>query len=601
MPASPAAMYRIADEGNLAAANDMVNNVWDVPRSAPVKLPDPAELTWGEDPYHDAYWRFQFYSLRPTSNLLWAYETTKKPVYATTLVAILRSFANYDATNPPLDRTRLGYKHGAAFRAMILTDDYVRLSSAGVLPPDVATMLRTSIAKLAVFLANPINYDGTYNHGFTEAAALLLVAVNFPGLQGVATLKQLAMTRLTALMENTVGSDGVEIERSPFYDFYVFDLALQVEDWAALSGVDLPVEFTDRVASMVRYATDIIWPNGQIPLIGSSVQEKPAGNGNLYAPLEKAYPEFAYALSAGAAGTPPADRATLFADSGQVIMRSPIGPSAPYADTSQVVLNDGSASTPHSHLDGLAITYYTDGLVLLPDSGLDTYAPGTTFDFFDGTSAHNTVLVDGKDQGSGLLEPGLVTSGSTWEYASGSAELVGGVTQKRSVLLLGRNLLLVVDSESSTAAHTYQQLWHLFPGAHVVMAGQTAEVSTSTDAPVLSITQASVPGTESVQSYYGNTNPMQGWYSPVYGQVSKNHVVGYSQTGTVATYLTLLATGGNALHPADVSGTVDTATGAVRAQVCGADSSAVVTITNQGEPDETVAVTPSTHGCSHGS
>ncbi len=130
-------------------------------------------------------------------------------------------------------------------------------------------------------------------------------------------------------------------------------------------------------------------------------------------------------------------------------MRSPIDTAKPYLDNTQLQFTAGPPSTAHSHLDSLSLTYYSGGTVLLPDSGLDTYTHGTSFDFFDGTSAHNAVVVDGTNQGAGPVTAGLVTSGSDaggWEYASAVASQYPGVTQKRSVLIIGPNLLLVVDS-----------------------------------------------------------------------------------------------------------------------------------------------------------
>lgn len=366
-------MYDLVDTGTLSAANDLLNNVWDVPRYAPVTLPTP--LTWSEDPYQQTYWRFLFYSLRPTSNLLWAYYTTRQSEYLTKLLSILQSFTAYDAANPPLNPNTLDNPHAAAFRTMILVDDYVKLTRSGVLPGSLAAALRASIAKLGDFLAQPRNYQGTYNHGFTEGAALLLIAVNFPELAPAAQWRQLALTRLSTLMKTTVGADGVEIERSPFYHFYVFDFALQLQAWSVRAGVALPTVFNTSVATMVRYSTDIIWPDGQIPLIGSSVQLEPGGDSSLYGALEKAYPQFAFALTGGKTGTPPDDRATLFPTSGQIVMRSPISTQEPYSNNSQLVLNGGPPSTQHSHLDALAFTYYSVARCCCPTPGWTPTAP----------------------------------------------------------------------------------------------------------------------------------------------------------------------------------------------------------------------------------
>ncbi len=141
LPDGREAIYDLVNTGDLATANDLLNNIWDIPRSKPVTLPTP--LTWTEDPYNDQYWRFLFYSLRPTANLLWAYYTTKQKKYLDKLLEILTSYTAYDATNPAHDKTKLDYPHGAAFRAMILVNEYVKLQASGDLPPQLAIAMRS--------------------------------------------------------------------------------------------------------------------------------------------------------------------------------------------------------------------------------------------------------------------------------------------------------------------------------------------------------------------------------------------------------------------------------------------------------------------------
>ena len=48
---------------------------------------------------------------------------------------------------------------------MILVDDYVKLRASGVLPPALATALRTSIVKLGPFLSTPANYTAPTTTG----------------------------------------------------------------------------------------------------------------------------------------------------------------------------------------------------------------------------------------------------------------------------------------------------------------------------------------------------------------------------------------------------------------------------------------------------
>ena len=133
LPDGREAMYDLVDTGTLAAANDLLNNVWDVPRYQPVTLPTP--LTWTEDPYHQHVLAVPV--LQPAADVEPAVGVLHDQAdrsTSTSCCEILTSFTAYDATNPERDRTRLDYPHGAAFRAMILVDDYVKLQASGVLP-----------------------------------------------------------------------------------------------------------------------------------------------------------------------------------------------------------------------------------------------------------------------------------------------------------------------------------------------------------------------------------------------------------------------------------------------------------------------------------
>ncbi len=101
-----------------------------------------------------------------------------------------------------------------------------------------------------------------------------------------------------------------------------------------------------------------------------------------------------------------------------------------------------------------------------------------------------------------------------------------------------------------------------------------------------------------LQTYYGNTDPLQGWYSDAYGSVQKNHVVGYTERATSTTYATLIALGPDAGRPASV--TESTAPdGALTLRVCAADTSVLAVIAHPAASGEHVTVGSAT-GCPHG-
>jgi hypothetical protein len=588
LPQGLESVYDLVNRGNLADADQLLHDVWPVPRYAPVALTTP--LTWREDPYREKYWRFVFYSLRPTSNLLWAYYRTGEPKYRTKLLDILDSFLTHDAAGRPIEVTGLDDPHVIAFRAMFLVNTYAKLNRSHDLPPALSTRLLDNIERTGAKLLSPENFQVDYNHGFTEAVALTLLHANLPGLDRGNRWRDTGFERLMAFFDRTVDQDGVEVEKSPFYHFYVYKFALQLLAWAKAFTVALPPGLADRVNGMARYASYVLWPDGSTPLLGSSVWLEPEGDRDVYATAMRDNPELAWAITGGETGAPPRDRAVLFGRSGQAILRSPVDASAAYVDNSQLIMDAGPPQTAHSHHEALAFDYYSHGRELIVDSGLDTYSLGQAFSYFHSSTAHNTVVVDGKDSDSGPVRPGLTLAGDGWAYQSGVASVYPGVTHRRSVLLLARDLVLVADAVSSDRPHSFEQLWHLFPGAHVVDTGTLTEVFDENDNPALDLRQASLTTPTELHRYYGELNPMQGWYSAEYGKTEPNHVAGYRTTGTGAVYLTLIASGPYAGRGPDVSGAITG--GDVSAEVCvDGYGGASVHIGRQAEPGESVAVT----------
>jgi hypothetical protein len=561
-------MYALVNAGVLERADELLQDVWDIgPRAKPAYF-DP--VTWTEDPYHDKYWRLIFYSLRPTTNLLWAYYKTGNVTYRDKLVEILVSFTAYDAT-----RGDAGLDDGAddagaiveddagiqtfdedyttSFRAMVLTNTYWKLKQSGDLPAQLDTDMLGAIGRIGNKLSSPGGYTGSFgNHGFTSAASLLLLAENFPDLTLPGSSKpvgdkwmKIGNEELTGLIANAVDSDGVDLENSPFYHYYVLTFAEQIATWAQRWNVPLPDQFVSQTHAMSTYAAYILQPDLQLPLLGSSVDTGVANlDPQVQADVAARDPEFAYMAAAGAdGGSEPTERSKLFPQSGQSILRSGFGPAAEFPLQTFVTFNVGPWRNPHSHFDVLGMTYFSMGRRLLVDSGLFTYAPSPEHDYFYGTRAHNTVIVDSQDEGQGqqVIE-GLTASGSSWAYQSGSHGLYAGVTHERGVLILSRDLALVVDQLSSSAMHDYAQTWHFAPDLSVQMSGLQAIATDEKGTPVLTLLQGVNSGVIT-KSFVAQDNPIQGWFSEHYGIKVPSVALEYHASAPSASFVTLIASG----------------------------------------------------------
>jgi hypothetical protein len=586
-------IYALVDSGTLAAADALLDDVWDLgPRTTPARL---APVTWTEDPDHDAYWRFLFYSLRPTSNLLWAYYRTGDGRYRDKLLGLLASFVAYDQTRSPLyDRLGLDNPHTAAFRAMVLVNTTIKLGRSGDLPPPLARDLRATIHKLGLFLADVENFEGQYNHGFTEAAALLVIAANFPDFAEAGDWQALGVARLHQLMAYAIDDDGVEVENSPFYHYYVLTFTTEIERWARQYAVPLASDYTARRLSMLRYATLIPQPDGALPLLGATVAlDVRSYEPDLYAALGQLDPELEWVRTGGHGGRAPSERSALFPVSGQAVLRSGFGAPGELEQATHLTFNTGAYRTHHSHFDILGITYSSSGRTLLPDSGLFTYDQDNMSEehrYFFGTLGHNTVVVDGQDQDKhALARSGLSAAGDGWAYQSGEYSFAG-VSHRRAVVLIARDLALVVDFLDAPQAHAFTQTWHLFAGATLQM-GPALDVTAVADgAPRLTLGQALRDGV-TVSSTIGATHPLQGWYSDAYGVKTPAYAVEYATSGATVQLVSLIASGAEAGGLASVTASADDQGGA-HATVCARSGGYAIDIVNAaaGAPSESVTV-----------
>ena len=91
-------LFDFLEEGHVETADSLLDNWIPISRFEPIKV--EGSLTWEEDPYQEPYWRFQFYSLRFTSSLLYAAKETEDPKYYDKLIETVESFIDKGMDKP---------------------------------------------------------------------------------------------------------------------------------------------------------------------------------------------------------------------------------------------------------------------------------------------------------------------------------------------------------------------------------------------------------------------------------------------------------------------------------------------------------------------
>jgi hypothetical protein len=194
--------------------------------------------------------------------------------------------------------------------------------------------------------------------------------------------------------------------------------------------------------------------------------------------------DFAFAASRGDKGTPPKSQHRIFADGGYAILRSPWRRGKPFKDAHFLVFDCGPVGAGnHGHLDALSIELAAYGRPLVVDPGRYTYDEQGGYNWrahFRGTSAHNTVTVNGCDQAiyrqSGarrkIFEPHPRCSLQASELSENLAYLHGVVhgsnyraVHHRHIWFVDNSYWLVLDRLIAAEQHKYELRFQLTANA----------------------------------------------------------------------------------------------------------------------------------------
>jgi Heparinase II/III-like protein len=239
-------------------------------------------------------------------------------------------------------------------------------------------------------------------------------------------------------------------------------------------------------------------------------------------------------LLESAAPSPPLHRA--FPDSGYYIL----GGSFETPNELRMVFDAGPLGyqtiAAHGHADALSFTLSAGGVELLIDPGTFAYHTHKRWrEYFRGTSAHNTVRVDGVDQSKGggnflwltHARSQVLEFGSTGECErilaqhDGYMRLADPVLHRRELQVERLNsAVTVVDKLVCSGEHYVEMFWHL--AEHCTVEAADNRVSICRDDVELSIV---LPEQTACEVIYGSEDPVLGWRSPRFDERLPSHCI----------------------------------------------------------------------------
>lgn len=372
----------------------------------------------------------------------------------------------------------------------------------------------TSVYQHCHFIAGHFSrYSSANNHLLGELMGLLVASITWPLWQRSERWKNSARRELERemLLQNT--EDGVNREQANWYHHEVADMMIVSGLLARANGCDFSAAYWDRLRRMLEYIASIMDAGGHVPNFGDAddaiiARLDPDATADVYRSLLATgavlfdSPELKFKATQNSGTAEAIDDKTRWllgdpaaakyesVDMSQVSL--PIRREFPHAGyyilgdrfetrrEVRIVADAGPLGylsiAAHGHADALSFTLSAGGRELLIDPGTYAYHTQRTWrDYFKGTSAHNTVRIDGVDQSVGggnflwikharaqviaLERTPLI---ERWVAShDGYTRLKHPVTHRREILFEKEHLRIrVTDELLGSGAHDVEIFWH---------------------------------------------------------------------------------------------------------------------------------------------
>ncbi len=471
---------------------------------------------------------------------------------------LFRQWRNWHKANPYPIGINWASSLEVAFRSLSWLWVYFLLDGSPVMPPDIRADMMRAIGingqHLAKFLST---YFSPNTHLLGEGIALFFIGLFFPQFRSSEQWKRRGWQIVLDEADRQVQADGFHVEQSTYYHVYALDFFLHARVIASANDIQIPPALDNTLIRMLDVLCTL-GASGAPPRLGDD------DGGRVFDSCRNQAEHMLDPLSTGAvifrrgdfksvAGRLREETLWLLGESAiaefeavtpRVSNRNSV---ALYScglyvmkgagSNQQLTIDAGSQGAfgaGHGHADALSIGLNHEGRTVLIDSGTFEYVgAGSDRDIFRGTSAHNTLVVDGLDQAEpqGVFSwkhlPHVVQEtwieGHSFDFFEGSHDgykrLVDPVLHRRSVFSLKDRFWFVRDQALGHGEHALDLFWHLSRGA-----------------PEEALTSARTNGDHNYDLTLITANDhgwseeiLRGWWSPAYGRKTSGHVIHYGK------------------------------------------------------------------------
>ncbi|MGP5717730.1 heparinase II/III domain-containing protein [Brachybacterium tyrofermentans] len=378
------------------------------------------------------------------------------------------------------------------------------------------------------------------NHGFYTAVSQVHAGRYLRMLPDASRTAEEGEARLARMARSQFAADGVHLEHSPDYH----RMLLNSFELAVKDDLILDEEIRARIQRAAYVLGWMIQPDGTILQMGDSPATQVIGK-----VVDSIDPHTRFLLTDGASGEPATEELAAFPEGGYAFVRSP-QPSGPgeLARSGYLAFSAAYHSRAHKHADDLNVVWYDRGQQILTDAGrfgygalLDKDSPLRAEGYYyaaperqyvESTMAHNTVMVDGRNQqrqgrkpyGSALTE--CTRKGDRFDL-SARVRHSDYVHRRRVIYTPGKEVRLLDAFHSRLAESREAVVWLNLDGRFELesVGEEIVLVAETENGPLhVSVTGPGRP----LDPVRGQQEPLRGWRSRKDGELEPTWSLGFA-------------------------------------------------------------------------
>ncbi len=458
-----------------------------------------------------------------------------------------------------------------AFRSLAWLWVYHLLAGCPALPQHFGEDLLRALALHARHIRCYLStYFSPNTHLLGEGVALYFLGTLCSQFASAERWQSLGWRIILREAERQVQADGMHFEQSVYYHVYALDFFLHARCLAACNQAPLPSGFDRKIENMLEILAGISQA-GVTPRLGDD------DGGRVFNPRRNRAQHLLDPLALGAAvfgradfkaASPGLTEEMIWLLGAQGVAKfdqlRPLSPSVAsirYEPSGLCVMADsepvrrqllidagpqGHGNAGHGHADALGIQVAVNGQELLSDAGTFCYVPSNKRDHYRGTSAHNTLCVDGLDQAesngrfSWRALPEVRTrrwvAGKTFDLFEGShtgyTRLPIPMVHRRWIFNLKSRFWMVRDRVEGEGQHSLDIRWHAAPALGVQHMDSKVTVLAGDDKAGLAFLSPDGHGWSKELS--------RGNVSPVYGREESDLVLSFHRQAQLPAEMAIL-------------------------------------------------------------